>query len=153
MRDPARLSSDGWRRIGHHPDEPQTIQSWVFRRCFCGFVLVMTGDGEVWWLRARNTTQRIESLDDLYRALSTSCRYYKRPEERRSALNAELQAARRQIKELTTPKAAAAVPQPQPAPKPAAPQPTAKVGAPSVKPALRVHIPNYQPTTKRGARR
>lgn len=127
-----RMKYNDW-RIGHHPDEPQTIENWVFRRCFCGFLLIMTPAGDVWWLRARNTTQKIESLDGLYRALSTHCQYYKRPDQRRSALNAELEAAQKEIKELTALKNPASKTAPA---HPTPTQPAPKAAPPSLKPAF-----------------
>jgi hypothetical protein len=135
-----RIKHNDW-RIGHHPDEPQMVQDWTFRRCFCGFVLIMTPAGEVYWLRARSNTQRVKTLDQLFYALATRCHFYRRPEDRRHILNFELELARRRIKELTAPVPKALTP----APKAIAPQPA---------PAHKViRTMNYRPITPRGARR
>lgn len=64
------------RKIGHHPGSVETIESWRFRRCPCGFVLALSQTGRVWWVRARSSVMEITSLGGLLAALSTSCRVH-----------------------------------------------------------------------------
>lgn len=138
----SQLPREYLHKIGHHPADSVIIEGWTFRRCMCGMLLALSASGAVWWLKARASAQRIESLDQLYAALGSSCTYYRPPEARRSTLDAELRAARQKIKELTTSAPKAVVPQPEP-----------KVAPPAAKPAPRIYLPNYQPTTRRGAAR
>lgn len=136
-----RIKADDW-RVGHHPSDCVVIEDFTVRRCRCGFLLIMTPAGNIWWPPLYGGLQRIDSLGALLRALASRCPYYRHPDARRSALNAELEAARKRIKELTAPGSTASEPV---ASKGAAPSPVPK--------PPKTYIPNYTPTTPRGARK
>ena len=64
------------RHVGHMPLRADTIQGWTFRRCPCGFVLAMSPDNRVWWLRATSSAREITSFVGLLAALASNCRYH-----------------------------------------------------------------------------
>jgi len=65
------------RHVGHLPLRADTIQGWTFRRCSCGFVLAMSPENRVWWLRATSSAREITSFAGLIAALASNCRYHK----------------------------------------------------------------------------
>jgi len=67
----------GGRHVGHLPLRADTIQGWTFRRCSCGFVLAMSPENRVWWLRATSSAREITSFAGLIVALASNCRYHK----------------------------------------------------------------------------
>jgi hypothetical protein len=60
-------------RGGHNPDRTDIINGWTFKRCRCGFSLVMTPTGEVWWLRVAEAPNLITDWYELFYALSRNC--------------------------------------------------------------------------------
>lgn len=95
-----RVKSQGPNRIGHHPIQGVIFEGWLIRRCMCGFVLLLSPQsGTLWWLLARSNPRPIASIHELYAALATECRYYRRPEDRKPRQDDQLLAVHVRVKD------------------------------------------------------
>ena len=70
----------GGQHIGHLPVYVIEIESWIFRRCRCGFSLALTPSAAVWWLRTTKDAMEIKNFKTLLRALNSNCWAHPRPQ-------------------------------------------------------------------------
>src|SRR5215471_17164395 len=76
----------GGHHIGHLPVYVTAIEGWTFRRCRCGFSLVLTPGGAIWWLRTTKDSVELKSFKLLLRALNSNCWAHPRPEALKHAV-------------------------------------------------------------------
>ena len=70
----------GGHHIGHLPVYVVAIEGWTYRRCRCGFSLVLTPSSAIWWLRTTKDSMEIKSFKLLLLALNSNCWAHPRPE-------------------------------------------------------------------------
>lgn len=83
--DAFELGITGGHHIGHLPVYVQEIEGWIFRRCRCGFTLVLTPNGAILWLKITKPAIEINNFRSLLRALNSDCWAHPRPEPSKNA--------------------------------------------------------------------